>query len=81
MCDFRQGQPELLRKANNKIQITVTFAAIPPIQFMVGGQGLHKINVTRPKGTTQKLIFNELDEIRSLRNRIAHHEPLCLNRR
>ncbi len=51
-----------------------------PIQFIVGGQGLHKIYVNRPKGTTQKLIFNELDEIRSLRNRIAHHEPLCFDR-
>lgn len=52
-----------------------------PIQFMVGGQGLHKIYLYRPKRTTQKLIFNELDEIRILRNRIAHHEPLCFDRK
>jgi hypothetical protein len=51
-----------------------------PIQFMVGGQGLHKIYINRPKGTTQKVIFNELDDVRSLRNRIAHHEPLCFNK-
>ena len=51
-----------------------------PIQFMAGGQGLHKIFNQRPKGTTQKLIFNELDEIRSLRNRIAHQEPLCFDK-
>ena len=51
-----------------------------PIQFRVGGQGLHKIFLSRPKGTTQKLIFNELDEIRKLRNRIAHHEPLCFDK-
>lgn len=51
-----------------------------PIQFVVGGQGLHKIYINRPKATAQKLIFNELDKIRSLRNRIAHHEPLCFDR-
>jgi len=51
-----------------------------PVQFMIGGQGLHKIYVNRPKGTTQKLIFNELDEIRNLRNRVAHHEPLCFDK-
>jgi len=50
-----------------------------PIQFLVGGQGLHKIYVNRDKGTSQKQIFNELDEIRNIRNRIAHHEPLCFN--
>lgn len=51
-----------------------------PIQFIVGGQGLHKIYRNRPKGTTQKQIFNGLDEVRKLRNRIAHHEPLCFNK-
>jgi hypothetical protein len=49
------------------------------IQFLVGGQSLHKIYENRPKGTNQKQIFNELDEIRSLRNRIAHHEPLIFD--
>ncbi len=51
-----------------------------PIQFRVGGQGLHKIYVNRPKGTSQSLLFNELDEVRNLRNRIAHHEPICFSR-
>lgn len=49
-----------------------------PIQFRVGGQWLHKIYTHRPKGTSQGQIFNELDEVRNLRNRIAHHEPLFL---
>lgn len=34
----------------------------------------------RPKGTSQSQIFNELDEVRNLRNRIAHHEPLCFDK-
>lgn len=50
-----------------------------PIQFLVGGQSLHKIYINRPKGINQKQIFNELDEIRNIRNRIAHHEPLCFD--
>ena len=53
---------------------------LAPVQFIAGGQGLHKIYIFRPKGTTQKLIFNELDEIRSLRNRIAQNEPLIFNK-
>lgn len=51
-----------------------------PIQFRVGGQGLHKIYIHRPKGTSQSQIFNELDEVRSVRNRIAHHEPVCFSK-
>lgn len=51
-----------------------------PIQFRVGGQGLHRIYNSRPKGTSQSRIFNELDEVRNLRNRIAHHEPLFFSR-
>jgi len=50
-----------------------------PIQFLVGGQSLHKIYINRPKGINQKQLFNELDEIRNIRNRIAHHEPLCFD--
>lgn len=50
-----------------------------PIQFRVGGQGLHRIYINRPKGTSQSQLFNELDEVRSLRNRIAHHEPVCFD--
>lgn len=51
-----------------------------PIQFRVGGQGLHRIYTNRPRGTSQSKIFNELDEVRNLRNRIAHHEPLCFDK-
>lgn len=50
-----------------------------PKQFLVGGQSLHKIYENRPKGVNQKQIFNDLDKIRSIRNRIAHHEPLCFD--
>ncbi|MCL1885820.1 MAG: Abi family protein [Dehalococcoidia bacterium] len=39
-----------------------------------------QIFTAKPFGTNQSTIYNDLDEIRSLRNRIAHHESLCFNR-
>jgi hypothetical protein len=50
-----------------------------PIQFREGGQDLHKIFIRRKVGTNRKMIFEDLNQIRKLRNRIAHHEPLCFN--
>jgi len=48
-------------------------------QFRAGGQKIHSIFTDRPVGTKQKTINQELDKIRQFRNRIAHHQPLCLN--
>jgi len=50
-----------------------------PIQFREGGQDLHKIFIRRKVGTNRKMIFEDLNQVRKLRNRIAHHEPLCFN--
>lgn len=33
----------------------------------------------RAKGLGQRVIFNELVDIKSFRNRIAHHEPICFD--
>lgn len=44
-----------------------------------GGKTLLQIFPAKPKGTTQKIVYAELSEIRELRNRIAHHEPICFN--
>ena len=46
-------------------------------QFKAGGQNVHRIFINRPKGTNQKTLFYELNQIRLLRNRIAHHEAIC----
>jgi len=51
-----------------------------PRHFFLAGQNLHRIFVNRPKGTRQKQIFNELTCILELRNRIAHHEPICFDK-
>jgi hypothetical protein len=48
--------------------------------FNQGNQSLLKIFPNKEKGVNQKLVFNELKEIRDFRNRIAHHEAICFNR-
>ena len=47
--------------------------------YNAGGKTLLQIFPNRAKGTTQKLVYSELGEIRELRNRIAHHEPICFD--
>ena len=49
------------------------------IQFKVFGNTLLKIFPNRPKGVNQKIIYQKLTEINNLRNRIAHHEPICFD--
>ncbi len=49
-------------------------------QFKAGGQNIHRIFINRPKGINQKSIFMELNQIRLLRNRIAHHEAICFKK-
>lgn len=53
-----------------------------PHQYRVGGQTLLAVFSSRPNSTptvqyNASYIFNELQKIDNLRNRIAHHEPIC----
>ncbi|MDE6557184.1 MAG: Abi family protein [Duncaniella sp.] len=53
-----------------------------PIQYRVTGRNLLSIFPNKPRSSREgqynrKFIFNELDKINSLRNRIAHHETIC----
>jgi hypothetical protein len=53
-----------------------------PIQFRLTGRRLLQIFPNKARSTQQMqynhtFIFNELDKINTLRNRIAHHEPVC----
>jgi hypothetical protein len=48
-------------------------------EFMVAGSTLHQIFVNRPRNTNHTAIFNKLASINNIRNRIAHHEPICFN--
>lgn len=47
--------------------------------FRAGGQNIHQIFSSRPSGTTQRQLNQNLDKIRQIRNRIAHHQPLCFD--
>jgi Abi-like protein len=49
------------------------------IQFRAFGDTLLRIFPNRPKGINQKNIYQKLTEINNLRNRIAHHEPICFD--
>ena len=53
-----------------------------PIQYRQTGRTLLSIFRNRPRSSAamqynHSYIFNELDKINTLRNRIAHHEPIC----
>lgn len=55
-----------------------------PIQYRVTGRNLLSIFPNKPKSSkamqyNQSFIFNELDKVNSLRNRIAHHETICFS--
>lgn len=53
-----------------------------PIQYRVTGRNLLSIFPNKPRSSKEvqynpTYIFNELDKVNSLRNRIAHHETIC----
>ena len=53
-------------------------------QFAVTGRTLLQIFPNKPTSTpavqyNHTYIFNELDKVNTLRNRIAHHEPICFD--
>ena len=53
-----------------------------PLQYRLTGRTLLQIFPNKPRSTkslqiNQAYIFNELDKVNTLRNRIAHHEPVC----
>ncbi|MFM2230345.1 MAG: hypothetical protein RL607_1603 [Bacteroidota bacterium] len=46
-------------------------------QYQAGGNVLLSIFTKRPHKLNQKAIYQKLNQINSLRNRVAHHEPIC----
>ena len=53
-----------------------------PRQYLATGQVLLGIFPQKPRSSraiqyNQRFFFNALDRVNSLRNRIAHHEPIC----
>ena len=78
-------------KANNKYDSDQMVASMEfgtwkymfsKIQYEATGQCLLKIFPSKPKSSKEaqydrRYFFNELDHVNSLRNRLAHHEPIC----
>ncbi len=50
-----------------------------PMQYRAGGQTLLKILTARPQGVNVTMVFNDLERIRFLRNRVAHQEPIIFD--
>lgn len=46
-------------------------------EFQAAGSTLHTIFPNRPLGTNHTVLFNKLKLINDIRNRVAHHEPIC----
>lgn len=46
-------------------------------QFRAGGNTLLAIFPNLPAGYNQSNVYQKLDKINSIRNRVAHHEPIC----
>lgn len=55
---------------------TYMFNKIP---FNAGGKNLLDIFPYKQIGLGQKAVYNELKDIKTFRNRIAHHEPICFD--
>ena len=74
----RQG-----KYSNDRLVSSVTFGfwtyLFNRIPFRNGGMNLLQIFPNRAPGLAQRPIYNELQDIKSFRNRIAHHEAICFN--
>ena len=71
------------RYTNDRVVSSVSFGFWTHLfsrrPFALGGQSLLKIFPTKTKGLGQRVIYNELNDIKSFRNRIAHHEAICFD--
>lgn len=69
--------------SNDRLVSSVTFGFWTHLftkqPFKLGGQNLLRIFPNRTKGMGQRVVFNELMQIKSFRNRIAHHEAICFD--
>lgn len=71
------------RYTNDRVVSSVSFGFWTHLftrqPFRLGGQNLLRIFPNRTAGLGQRAIFNELMEIKTFRNRIAHHEAICFD--
>lgn len=71
------------RYSNDRVVSSVSFGFWTHLftkqPFRLGGQNLLRILPNRTVGLGQRAVFNELQEIKTFRNRIAHHEAICFD--
>lgn len=74
------------RYSHSKLMAEMEFGVwkymFSPVQFKATGKVLLKIFPNKERSSPEmqynhRYIFNELDKVNTLRNRIAHHEPVC----
>lgn len=69
--------------SNDRLVSSVTFGfwtyLFNRLPFRSGGMSLLQIFPKRAHGLAQRAIYNELQEIKAFRNRIAHNEAICFN--
>lgn len=74
----RQG-----RYSNDRLVSSVTFGfwtyLFNRIPYRLGGMNLLQVFPNRTSGLAQRPIYNELQQIKAFRNRIAHHEAIVFN--
>lgn len=74
----RQG-----KYSNDRLVSSVTFGfwtyLFNRIPFRLGGMNLLQVFPSRTPGLAQRPIYNELQQIKAFRNRIAHHEAICFD--
>ena len=49
-------------------------------EFAAAGSTLLRIFTLRPHGVNHTDVYNRLDSINRLRNRVAHHQPVCFDK-
>ena len=79
---INQAYAELgVRYTHDKLLASLSFGfwkhMFRGFQFQAGGSSLLFIFPNKPPRTNQSLIYAKLDRINAIRNRVAHHEPIC----
>lgn len=84
VIDIDKVKKELKIVSNDNILANISFGfwqyLFAPEQDNAGGASLLSIFSKKPKSITRKDVQNILREINLLRNKIAHHEPICFQR-
>lgn len=73
-------------KGHNRLLVSLTFSFWTELfntkQHQAGGDSLLKIFTKKPRGSEYNnlYVYTKLKDIKDIRNRIAHHEPICFNK-